>query len=104
MVDMEGYFEDPSVVERPLFLDNTDCRNWLSDCRCAVCKARGKEDRDTQPLFDEYNSISPSDYDDLTPHQYLLCPSQIPAFVFRTRTWGETSEPHLLHMFLRLLC
>jgi hypothetical protein len=87
MVDLEGFYAGAGSLQRPDLLDNDDCRKWLSDCQCAVCRTRKKEP--SEPLFIDYNAITPIFWDELTPHQYLLCPFDIPAFVFRTRTWEK---------------
>jgi hypothetical protein len=90
MVDLEGYYEGPLSTARPDQMKDDDCRNWLSDCQCAVCRSRKKAAG--EPLFMSYNNITPVQWDELTPHQYLLCPFEIPAFVFRTRTWGKRAK------------
>ncbi|KAF2438970.1 P-loop containing nucleoside triphosphate hydrolase protein [Karstenula rhodostoma CBS 690.94] len=62
MVDMDAYFE-ASPDKRPVAMPNTlDSRTWVSDCTCSV-------------------------KDKLNDDQYLLLPSHVYAYVFRTRTW-----------------
>ncbi|KAF2104706.1 ATPase [Rhizodiscina lignyota] len=74
----------------PRLRDRTDLRNWNSDCTCSICRQPNrKHEKKTQPLFDGYNNITLEGWDDLNPHQYLLCPLEMPAFVFRTRTWEK---------------
>ncbi|KAJ3576726.1 hypothetical protein NPX13_g3611 [Xylaria arbuscula] len=99
MVDMQSYFLAEGT--RPEQLDTTDSRNWTSDCKCEVCrkKIENEENRvEMVSLFEDYNKIVPDEDDTLTDHQYLLCDFEIPAFVFKTRTWEsfhvrDLSEP-----------
>lgn len=67
-----------------------DLRGWQSDCSCTVCQQRKtRSDKPIVSLFENYQWFSPSEIETLTDHQYMLCPLEIPAFVFRTRVWGR---------------
>ncbi|KAI1122744.1 P-loop containing nucleoside triphosphate hydrolase protein [Nemania abortiva] len=88
MVDMKSYYADG---DNHLRLKATaDCRNWTSDCKCEVCKSKIIHEKDGSKivsLFEDYNHIAIESRRTLTPHQYFLCYPEIPAFVFKTRTW-----------------
>lgn len=85
MVDMES-----SDSEKACLKPNTDCRDFISDCVCRVCRKRHEiGDKKMLALFEDYCYISPTELDQLSNHQYLLCPYQIPAFIFKTREWGK---------------
>ncbi|KAI1362157.1 P-loop containing nucleoside triphosphate hydrolase protein [Xylaria arbuscula] len=99
MVDMQSYFLAGGTG--PKLLDTTDSRNWMSDCKCEVCKKKIENEENRVgmvSLFEDYNNIVPDEDNTLTDHQYLLCDFEIPAFVFKTRTWEyfhvrDLSEP-----------
>ena len=85
MVDMESY-DGP----RPMLMVNSDCRTFISDCSCHICHGRrANGNRKLVALFEDYNGLSPEEWDELKDHQYLLCPVEIAAFVFKTREWGK---------------
>ncbi|KAI0514731.1 P-loop containing nucleoside triphosphate hydrolase protein [Xylaria bambusicola] len=89
MVDIESFYEDTKESE-PSLMNVDDCRNWMSDCKCRVCREKLKNADDyikVVPLFEDYNYITIQTIDTLTTHQYFLCTSEMPAFVFKTRTW-----------------
>ncbi|KAJ3546083.1 hypothetical protein NM208_g2189 [Fusarium decemcellulare] len=91
MIDVEACLVGRHVP-KPFLMDDRDLRQWTSDCTCGVCNMRRAMGGEAQvPLFDDYNHISPkSDKEkELTWHHMLLCPEFIPAFIFRTRTWGK---------------
>ena len=91
MVDMQSYLEDPNHI-CPNLMDTADCRNWTSDCKCKVCRKRVEDEKDGVEmffLFEDYNHLAPESTYELTTHQYFLCNFEMPAFVFKTRTWGE---------------
>ena len=91
MVDLEDYHGGSTW--KPDLIDDNDCRNWVSDCQCFVCKDRRKVAKEGRyHLFADYGFITPIQRDELTRHQYLLCPFEIPAFVFRTRNWGKQDQ------------
>lgn len=87
MTDMKEYYtKEP--LSKPAFIDRSDLRNWKSDCICSCCK----QGNGTSPRLDKKDWSSfqiMSAKSKLTDALYLLCPSEIPAFVFRTRIWGE---------------
>ncbi|KAI1276257.1 P-loop containing nucleoside triphosphate hydrolase protein [Xylaria sp. FL0933] len=88
MVDIKWCYANSSNVI-PL-MNTADCRNWTSDCKCDACKTRIEDEKDNSKivsLFEDYNFIAPETKDTLTPHQYFLCSYEMPAFVFKTRTW-----------------
>lgn len=88
MSDLESFYKENSGFI-PAVMDTDDLRNWTTDCVCTVCKKRkvGSGEAVTS-RFDDYNGI-PLDCGELTAHQYLLCPFEIKAFVFATRTWRK---------------
>ncbi|KAL2281949.1 hypothetical protein FJTKL_11220 [Diaporthe vaccinii] len=87
MTDMQQYYI-ANTSAKPDFLDGSDLRRWTSDCTCAVCKKRSINlEISTQSIFEKYCKKTRLKYPELTDHQYLLCPFEIPAFVFKTRTW-----------------
>ncbi|KAI0802934.1 P-loop containing nucleoside triphosphate hydrolase protein [Xylaria sp. FL0064] len=88
MVDIKLYYANGRNI-LPL-MNTADCRNWTSDCKCDACKSRIKDEKDNSKivsLFEDYNFIAPETEDSLTPHQYFLCSYEMPAFIFKTRTW-----------------
>ncbi|KAI1195290.1 P-loop containing nucleoside triphosphate hydrolase protein [Nemania serpens] len=89
MVDMKFYHASYRI---PLanMVNTADCRNWTSDCNCEVCKRAITDDKgriSMISLFEDYSDIAPESRTTLTPHQYFLCHFEVPAFVFKTRTW-----------------
>ncbi|KAI8950128.1 P-loop containing nucleoside triphosphate hydrolase protein [Xylaria longipes] len=109
MTDMKSYY---SQTLKELALMNTkDCRNWTSDCKCEICKIKMTKEKNRSQmvsLYEDYNYIAIETQSTLTPHQYFLCHFKMPAFVFKTRTWGKflagflsaSADPdsELLHM------
>ncbi|KAF4954068.1 hypothetical protein FSARC_12235 [Fusarium sarcochroum] len=92
MVDCEAYLERYSF-NKPNLMGYGDLRLGSSDCTCGVCKIRHATGQDVSALFDDYDQIRIDTGIELTWHQKFLCPTTIPAFVFRTRTWGELQFP-----------
>ncbi|KAI2776155.1 P-loop containing nucleoside triphosphate hydrolase protein [Daldinia loculata] len=86
MTDLRSYYADQgSKVD---LMDTSDCRNWISDCKCLVCKSvNTKKERKMISLFEDYSLIGIETTDTLTLHMYFLCSYDIMAFVFRTRRW-----------------
>lgn len=85
MIDMES-----SHLGTKRHMLNTDFRNFISDCVCRVCRERrGTGDKKVLALFEDYCDMSPTERNQLSNHQYFLCPYQIPAFIFKTREWGK---------------
>lgn len=92
MTDMQEHYA-ADYDSRPRVLDSSDLRRWTTDCNCAVCKQRSINlETGMRSIFEDYQSATPVDDPELSDHEYLLCPSQVPAFVFKTRTWGEASD------------
>ncbi|KAI0551808.1 P-loop containing nucleoside triphosphate hydrolase protein [Xylaria curta] len=99
MLDMKSYYAHTGRTMR--LMNTDDCRNWTSDCKCEVCKRRMTNEKDSSKmvsLFEDYNGITIETWNTLTPHQYFLCYFEMPAFVFKTRTWEtlhvrDFSEP-----------
>lgn len=92
MTDLETYYTDyPS--SRPKPMSKSDLRNWISDCSCLACKSHKKSAANkVVALFENYADIvSPKTHKYLSPHQYMLLPQIMPAFVFATRKWGKYS-------------
>ena len=74
-------------------LDDIGCRTFFTDCTCPVCEQRRVTgERKVLALFEDYNGLSPTETDELEVHQYLLCPFEMPAFVFKTRAWGKEHQ------------
>lgn len=87
MADLWTYYAGPH--SRPSLMKDDDCRVWYSDCTCRICQERAIEGRgNVKSIFRVYNRIVPTKDDELTRHEYLLCPGQIFAYVFKLRTWG----------------
>lgn len=81
------YLEHPG--ERPKLMDDTDCRASVSDCLCEVCwEQQQQRVKNPKGKFGDYNTIEPSRQEELgTKHKYVLLPWQMPAYVFKTRSW-----------------
>lgn len=95
MVDMDAYFEAYPGRRPVIMANNSDSRTWVSDCTCSVCshnrdkeKEREKEKEKNSSLRN-FESLPPKTVDELDDEQYLLLPSYVDAYVFRTRTWGK---------------
>lgn len=74
------------------FMSESDLRKKGWRCSCIVCReTRSKGDEsEFQALFEDYQEIGSERWmeDELTTHQYLLCPYELLVFVFKTRSWG----------------
>lgn len=90
MTDMQQYYK-AGTAPKPDFLDNSDIRRWRKDCTYAACKRRtmNLQEARTEFMFEGYYHITHIIAPELGTHQYLLCPFEIPAFVFKTRSWGK---------------
>lgn len=89
MADLETYYATTNA-RRPNLLPRSDCRKFNSDCVCIICqKNTAAGEGDVESIFDDFNEIVPSKVNDLSRHMYLLCPSQIPAFIFKWRIWRK---------------
>lgn len=94
MTDVKQSYTD-SPYRKPDFMDRMDLSAWTSDCTCPACKQGKGTTRRTRDDWSTFEMMS--DQSKLGPAEYLLCPSEIPAFVFRTRAWGESTDPYLLN-------
>ncbi|KAI1659699.1 P-loop containing nucleoside triphosphate hydrolase protein [Daldinia decipiens] len=93
MVDLKSYYERYQGEVK--LMDNNDCRNWNSDCKCPSCKNKNTDkEKKILALFDDYNMIGIETTETLTSHQYFLCSYEIKAFVFRTRSWESLHTRH----------
>lgn len=89
MTDVQQYYA-AFFPSKPAFLDTSDLRRWTTDCTCAICKQRSINlETGARSIFEDYTLITRVGSQKLTDHEYLLCPFEVPAFVFKTRTWGE---------------
>lgn len=105
MVDLDSFYsetrrktakerkEHPSLppspfYQIPILMDGSDHRDSVSDCPCHICSNKNEKVQNTA-IFDRYDKITRKVIRTLTNHQYFLCPKQIHAFVFKTRTWGK---------------
>lgn len=94
MTDLKQFYKD-SPHRKPDFIDDMDLGVWTSDCTCSACK-QGKGT--TRRTRDDWSTFKlASDQSKLEPAEYLLCPREIPAFFFRTRAWGESTNSYLLN-------
>lgn len=89
MSDLETFYANPRVTP-PTLLEDNDYRKFYSDCMCRVCQRKTVAgEGDVKSVFEDYNIIVPSKTRRLRRHMYLLCPSEIPAFVFKSRAWRK---------------
>lgn len=87
MSDLETFYAT-NQANPPTLLEDNDCRKFYSDCTCSVCQERAVAGKgDVKSVFKDYNNIVPREIDQLSRHMYLLCPSQILAYVFKLRSW-----------------
>jgi hypothetical protein len=101
MVDLKSYYaslkadpkdsrNDPNT--RPIMMDRSDLRNWTSDCACPICIKKTEHLKLDSKFTDiNYNGITNIHTKRLTDHHYFLCPKEIYAFIFKTRSWGKYS-------------
>lgn len=93
MTDVKQFYAD-RPRRNPEFLDRTDLGVWTSDCTCHACK-QGKGT--TRRARDDWSTFRlMSDKSELGPAEFLLCSGEIPAYVFRTRAWGGSTDSYLL--------
>ena len=95
MVDLKSYHDEYSTAKRGLpfkSLNDSDLKSWMSDCDCSVCIAK-KEPSKTEAKFSAgtYSRITNIRKQKLNNHLYFLCPKAIHAFVFKTRSWGQSN-------------
>lgn len=93
MTDVKQFYTD-WINFKPKFIDRMDLGVWTSDCTCSACKQGKGTTRRTRDDWSTFELMS--DQSKLDPADYLLCPREIPAFVFRTRAWGESTDSYLL--------
>lgn len=96
MVDMDAYFEAFPDARPATISSSADSRIWVSDCPCPVCTNRrdAASGRKTTP-FERFVELPPKTRNELQDDQYLLLPSHVYAYVFRTRTWGMNCLDYL---------
>lgn len=94
MTDVKQFYTD-SPHRNLKFMDRTDLGVWTSDCTCHACKQGKGTTRRTRDDWSTF--ILMSTQSELDPADYLLCPGEIQAFVFRTRAWGESTDSFLLN-------
>lgn len=88
MADMKIYY-DLHYRLVPELMDDSDIRDYTSDCRCQGCKNLERDDTKTKTTsafkgyICNYRYNSPDRWDMF----YLLCPDRLPVFIFGTRTW-----------------
>jgi len=75
--------------QAPKLMDKSDQREFISDCLCRTCKNGKSVKANKTAPFEHYDLNTRHTHQNLTDHQYLLCPKQIYVFVFKTRTWGK---------------
>lgn len=96
MIDLKSYHDEYSKTNKELpfklFHDDSDLKSWTSDCDCSVCIAKN-EPLKTEAKFsvDSYAKITKKELKNLSNHLYFLCPKVIQAFVFKTRSWGQSN-------------
>jgi hypothetical protein len=96
MIDSDAYYEQ-FVHRRPLLMDSkSDSRSWVSDCTCSVCSVRrGAGLEQSKAPFEDYTEYPRQTGvldRALRMEQFLLLPKYVQAYVFRTRTWGESIQ------------
>lgn len=92
MADLKKYFtlypNDIPDIDSAL-----DSRIWTTDCVCPVCLERRRDsNNEIAAPFSRYDTTTLEDRDELTPHEYFLCPVEMPVFFFKTRSWGEPAR------------
>ncbi|KAI3321961.1 P-loop containing nucleoside triphosphate hydrolase protein [Xylariaceae sp. AK1471] len=90
MADIEAFYAGGGL--KPTLMDSKDCRHWIPDCNCRVCRikgTKGQPEKTIVSLFEDYNDITMELVDELTPHQYFMCSFETRAFVFKTRMWEK---------------
>lgn len=93
MADLKQYFtlHDDNI---PRIRTALDTQIWTTDCICSVCLERRKDsNNEMMAPFKHYDLTTLETRDELTRHEYLLCPYEMPVFVFKTRSWGELARP-----------
>lgn len=91
MADLETYYATTGARRPYLLTEDRDTRKFYSDCTCRICqKKTAAGEGDITSIFDGYSNIVPSNANDLSRHMYLLCPSELPAFVFKWRIWRKS--------------
>jgi hypothetical protein len=101
MVDLKTFYSEmqrenakgktryESPKQAPKLMDKRDQREFISDCLCRICKNGKSVKANKTPPFEYYDKNTRLSRQNLTDHEYLLCPKQIYVFVFKTRTWGK---------------
>ncbi|KAF4536434.1 ATPAse [Lasiodiplodia theobromae] len=108
MADLKQYFtlHDDNI---PRIRTALDTQIWTTDCICSVCLERRKDsNNEMMAPFKHYDLTTLETRDELTRHEYLLCPFEMPVFVFKTRSWEhihvrDFSEPEFEDMIDHLV-
>ncbi|KAK8070419.1 hypothetical protein PG997_010622 [Apiospora hydei] len=75
--------------------ERKDLANWAPGCSCPFCEvAKTEDNRPRKPEFADYVS-DPKSKEELTDHQYFLCPSTIRGFDLNSQEWVELYVEHL---------
>lgn len=95
MVDMKDHYDETGLT--PIQMTPRDCRPNHVDGSCDYCRllrresGKKNEEDSMVALFEDYNFITVDDADVRDdPHICVLSPVEVSAFVFKTRTWGES--------------
>ncbi|KAF9871018.1 ATPase [Colletotrichum karsti] len=82
--------------QTPVTIGDEGVRNWVSGCTCNVCqksRSEGNQKRDVKTAFSDFLFIVTSNT--LSNHQYLLFPTSVVAYMFRTRSWERVHIKNL---------
>ncbi|KAK7984336.1 hypothetical protein PG989_011738 [Apiospora arundinis] len=92
---------DMAMSNKPpqLFMSEDDLSQRLPRCSCSICQSSPSDGNDgsSRAPFEDYAEIGSHHWeeDQLTAHQYMLCPFEIFVFVFKTRTWEKVHIQNL---------
>ena len=100
MVDTEVFYGEEDYGKKPILGNiSDDSVRGISECFCRVClKSKKRGVRPETSKYSKYDDIWFDTKGPLTDHQYFLCPPNVFAYVFKSRTWGK---PFLLDCLLR---
>lgn len=105
MVDPVQYVRD-RVIERRILVSSVEHPSTPSKiCTCDRCE-RLIYSHAVKPRFKGYSRIDPLAQESLTDDQYFICGREIEAFLFKQRSWRESSSRHstvLMRLSLTML-